>query len=234
MNVCNYENRCKKFKEKTCPLLNSAETDPFCIKLFKIGKLQDEALLSEKQREFVPLRLDASGVDKEAFDRLKYLEDHVEQFVESGDNLYIYSSTCGNSKTLWSLRLLNRYFERIWYKSGLRCRGLFINISNLFITLKESLSQPSDVMEHIKKNIFDADLVVWDDIATKGFTTFETENLFNFINGRLQNGKANIYTSNLLGEDLKNSIGDRLYSRVENMSEIIILKGSDKRGLILT
>ena len=89
-------------------------------------------------------------------------------------------------------------------------------------------------MEHIKKNIFDADLVVWDDIATKGFTTFETENLFNFINGRLQNGKANIYTSNLLGEDLKNSIGDRLYSRVENMSEIIILKGSDKRGLILT
>ena len=101
MNVCNYENRCKKFREKTCPLLSDIETDPFCIKLFKIGKLQDEALLSDKQREFIPLRLDASGVDKEAFDRLKYLEDHVEQFVESGDNLYIYSSTCGNSKTLW-------------------------------------------------------------------------------------------------------------------------------------
>ena len=77
-----------------------------------------------------------------------------------------------------------------------------------------------------------ADLVVWDDIATKGFTEFETESILNLVNNRIDAGKANIYTSNLAGEDLRQAMGDRLYSRVANMSEQIIFKSFDKRGIL--
>lgn len=57
------------------------------------------------------------------------------------------------------------------------------------------------------------------------------ENLFNFIDNRLNSGKANIYTSNLIGDHLKESVGDRLYSRIINSSEIIQFIGKDKRGI---
>ena len=58
------------------------------------------------------------------------------------------------------------------------------------------------------------------------------ESLLNIINNRVDAGKANIYTSNLAGEELKQALGDRLYSRVANMSEMVIFKSTDKRGIL--
>lgn len=228
---CLYTIKCKKFREHTCPLQNPS-LDPFCVKLFKISELQNKALLTEKQRKPIVFRLDKDKTDKKAFDRLKEIENNIEQFVASGNNLYIYSHITGNGKSFWSLRLLNAYFERIWYKTDLKCRGLFINVPKYFISLKDSFNNYSEYINHIKQNVLTADLVVWDDIATKGFTEFETESLLNIINNRVDAGKANIYTSNLAGEELKQAMGDRLYSRVANMSEMIIFKSMDKRGIL--
>lgn len=111
------------------------------------------------------------------------------------------------------------------------CHGLFISVPNLLIATKENFSNRQENVEHVKKYIFDADLVVWDDISTKGFTEFETETIFNYIDGRLQNGKSNIYTSNVIGDDLRASLGDRLFSRIENASEVVVFNGLDKRGV---
>ena len=228
---CRYSRNCKKFNMGKCPLLNTVGDD-FCIKLFKINKLQDNALLTEKQRERIVLRLDEDESDKVAFDRLKQIEQNVEKFVDYGGNLYLYSKNCGVGKTSWALRLLNTYIERIWYKSDITCRGLFLNVPYFLNALKENFDSKSENIEHIKKYIYDADLIVWDDVATKGLTVFETESLLNYIDGRIQRGRANIYTSNLAGVELKKAVGDRLYSRVMNQSEIITLRGVDKRGII--
>ena len=83
--ICYYSRNCRKYQEKTCPLLSS--TDEVCLKLYKIGKLQDLALLSEKQREHVPLRLDGDKCDKDAFEKLKGVETQIESFVRNGENL---------------------------------------------------------------------------------------------------------------------------------------------------
>ena len=227
---CLYFKNCKKYNEGNCPIKIGAE-DGFCVRKFKIEKLKDYALLTEKQRERVTLRLDRSGVDRKAYNRLKVIEENICNFVDKGKNLYLYSSKCGVGKTLWSLRLLNTYLETIWYKSDLTCRGLFISVPNLLITTKENFSNRQENVEHVKKYIFDADLVVWDDISTKGFTEFETETIFNYIDGRLQNGKSNIYTSNVIGDDLRASLGDRLFSRIETASEVVVFNGLDKRGV---
>ena len=127
--------------------------------------------------------------------------------------------------------MINSYFDKIWYKAELSCKALFINVPKFFISLRDNISKKSEYVEHIKENVLSADIIVWDDIATKGFTQFEMENILNIIDNRLVANKSNIYTSNLIGDELKEAIGDRLYSRIFNKSEVLEFVGADKRGL---
>ena len=207
------------------------EESLFCVKNFKMTKLYDMSLLSDKQRIHMDLHIDADGTDKEEFSMLKQFEEHIQEFVNSGRNLYLYSNNCGNGKTSWAIRLLQSYLNKIWYTSSTECRVLFISVPKFFIKLKDNIGQANDYIGHIKKYVTDCDLVVWDDIGTKVGTEFEVENLLNIINNRIDNGKSNIYTSNIAPEELNNCLGARLYSRVVNMSSVIQLKGKDKRGL---
>lgn len=224
MEDCRLKSKCKKYKNEGCP--------EFCIKLFKIDKLCNNALMSNVQRQHINLRLDEDGSDRDAFIYLKKIEDNIEEFIKEGNNLYIYSSNCGNGKTSWALRLLNSYFSKIWATaSSIDCRGLFINVPKFLISLKDNITQKSDYIQHIKEHVLTADVVVWDDIAAKGFTQFEMENVLNIINNRIDAGKSNIYTSNLIGEDLRDAVGERLYSRIINMSTTLTFVGQDKRGL---
>ena len=225
---CYLRDTCWKFQnsDKSC-----RENDIFCPRFFRINYLYDQSLLSLKQRQHKPLRLDADGSDRDAFNKLKSIEDNIEKFVETGTNLYIHSPISGNGKTEWSLRLLQSYINKIWFKSDLRCRVLFINVPRYLISLKESITTQNDYVDHIKKNIFNADIVVFDEIGIKAATTFEFENLLNFINTRIDLGKSNIYTSNLTAQELNDRLGSRLYSRILNMSVDLEFKGADKRGL---
>lgn len=222
-----YDN-CKKFSKGNCKL----EDNSFCIKLFKLDYLYKESLLTEKQRNYIPLRTDADGTDKIEFSHLKNIENNIEDFVKSGNSLYIYSHICGNGKTAWSIRLIQAYLNSIWYKCDMSCKALFINVPNFFIQLKNNISENVEYIEHIKHNIYNADIVVWDEVGTKNLTSFEHEHLLSFINNRIDNNKCQIFTSNLSPEELRDSVGDRLYSRVVTKSEKIEFKGLDKRGII--
>lgn len=230
LNNCNFTENCKKYREGNCPITNNTLA-PFCLKLFKIDKLQEAALLTDKQKQHIDLWLDEDKSDLVAFQLLKNIENNIEQFVSEGNNLYIYSYQVGNGKTSWALRLLNTYIEKIWYRSELICKCLFINVPKFLLNLKDNISQKLEYITYIKENVTNADLVIWDDIGTKGFTEFEMENILNIINNRIDAGKTNIYTSNLAGDALREAIGDRLYSRVFNYSQLIRLVGADKRSL---
>ena len=76
-----------------------------------------------------------------------------------------------------------------------------------------------------------ADLVVWDDIATKTATPFEAENLLSLVDTRMNEQKSNIFTSNLNVTDMNNCMGSRLTSRIVNFSYDIMFVGRDKRSL---
>jgi DNA replication protein DnaC len=226
-NECFLYDNCKKFKSGNCSL-----TDPtFCIKLFKLDYLYNEALLSPQQRKYTALRIDADGTDREQFLTLKQIEANIEQFVNTGSSLYIYSANCGNGKTAWSIRLIQAYFNAIWHKCDLNCKALFINVPRFLLSLKDNISAKNDYVEHIKNNILNADLVVWDEIGTKAITNFEHEHLLSLVNSRIDSNKAQIFTSNLNPEALKEAVGERLYSRVVNLSTILEFRGADKRGL---
>ena len=210
---------------------NHIDCGRFCLRRFKLDFLYNEAMVSNKQRVRIPLRLDADGLDKENFDYLSSIERNITKFVDSGGSLYIYSSTTGNGKTSWALRMIQAYLNEVWYDSELTCRALFINVPRYLLAIKDNISEKSDYVAHIKANVLNADLVVWDEVGTKGLTQFEHENILNLVNARIDLGKANIYTSNLSDDELHQAVGDRLYSRIAILSDGVELVGSDKRAL---
>lgn len=205
----------------------------FCMRKYRLGYLYDNSLLTDKQRQFKSLRVDSDGTDLHEFQKLANLEKNMDKFVENGANLYLHSYNCGNGKTSWAIRLLTGYFNKIWYKSNFGCQGMFISVPRYLLALKENISGHNDYAEFVNKYVLDADLIVWDDIATKVGTEFELNHLLNMINTRMDAGKANIFTSNLGQKDLENSLGERLASRICNKSIDIELHGADKRYLDL-
>lgn len=221
---CWMKDTCYKYKcEKCCP--------EFCMKLFKLNYLYDSALMTDFQRKHLNLRIDGDGTDKEIFEQLKSIENSIDTFVNEGKNLFLHSRKCGNSKTSWSLRLIQAYFNKIWASCDLECKGLFINVPRFLISLKDNISHESDYIQHIKENVLSADIVIWDEVATKALTTYEHENLLYLINARIDAKKCNIYTSNLSPDELIEKLGDRLYSRVVNDSINFEFNGADKRGI---
>ena len=226
---CYLKDKCWKYHNCDAECKHS---NVYCPKLFRTDFLFNESLLSDKQRKYIPLRIDEDGTDREAFSRLKSIETHIDQFVESGANLFLHSTKCGNGKTAWALRLVQTYVDKIWHKSDLRCRVLFIHVPRFLLALKDSISSNNEYVNHIKKNVLEADIVVFDEVATKSFSTFEHEHILSLINTRIDMNKTNIYTSNIAGAELREKVGERLYSRIVNMSVDIELFGSDKRGTV--
>lgn len=224
-NDCFVKSECQKYLQGKC------NDNSFCVKLFKLEQLYNLGLFSDVQRKHLDLRIDSDGTDRQQFEMLKNIEDSIVSFVTQGKNIYLYSLNCGNGKTSWAIRLAQAYVNKIWYKCDVSCKIMFISVPKFFISLKDNISLRNDYIQHIKDNVLDCDLVIWDDIGTKVGTEFEIENMLNIIDNRLCNGKSNIYTSNINPLQLNERVGGRLYSRIINLSTNIEFKGQDKRGL---
>lgn len=203
-----------------------------CLRKYKLDYLYEQALFSITQRSHVDLYVDADGADKAAFISLQEISTHATEFIGQGNQLYLHSSIAGNGKTSWALRIVQQYFDALWPSTSLGCHALFISVPRFLLELKDNISQQSDYISHIKENILKADVVIWDDIATKNVTTpFEGEHLLSYIDNRIELGKCNIFTSNLNDQEMHEVLGDRLASRICNLSYNIEFKGADKRGL---
>ena len=86
--TCFYSDKCN---HKDCD-------KAFCTKKFKLDFLYNKSLLSEHQRKRTELKVDEDGTDLEAFQFLSHIETNIEEFVETGRNLFIHSPICGNGK----------------------------------------------------------------------------------------------------------------------------------------
>lgn len=228
---CYLTDSCLKYKNGTC---QSAE-EPYCERLHKVDALFELAKIPPAHRKFQALFADkfhGNEMDREAFTALRDYLKSIEEHVNNGDNVYICSGTCGNGKTEWAYKLLKGYLGKIWAQSDLVCRGLFVSVPRYFISLKENITSPNEYAIYVKDNIISADLVVFDEIGVKGLTEFEHEQLLNVINTRIDMGKSNIYTSNLTPTNLSMSVGDRLASRIINLTTNyqFEFKGPDQRG----
>lgn len=205
-----------------CQMDNSCDA---CIRYVEMKYLMDNSGLPKvKQR---PIKLSAPTEDYDAFCDLQDIKDNIVEFVQRGKNLYIGGSV-GNGKTSWAIKILLKYFDEIWAGNGFRVRGLFVHVPTLLSELK-NFDDPLSF--EYRRNLSQADLIVWDEIGDTGMSNYDYTQLIMILNDRMLSERSNIFTSNLSTKaDTVKHLGDRLSSRVWNTSEIIILKGKDRRN----
>ena len=168
-----------------------------------------------------------ADIDLEPYSKLADIKANIVKFVNNGENLFICSKYTGNGKTSWALKLLLKYFDEIWAGNGFRVRGVFVNVPTLLLQLK-NFSHP--LSEEYKHSLMEADLVVWDDIASVKLSDYDRGQPLLIIDQRIADEKANIYTGNLVShEELSKSLGDRLASRIWNLSTRVEIKSKDWR-----
>lgn len=195
-----------------------------CIRYSEMKYLMDNSGIPKNQQ--IPKTLTAD-IDLEPYSKLAYIKADIVNFVKDGENLFICSKYTGNGKTSWALKLLLKYFDSIWAGNGFKVRGMFVNVPTLLLQLK-NFSHP--LSEEYKHNLIEADLIVWDEIASTSISTYDYGNLLMFLDYRFSAGKSNIFTSNATTqEDIEKSVGAKLTSRIWNCSEIIEFRGKDRR-----
>ena len=166
--------------------------------------------------------------DIPAFEKLAGIRDNIKEFVKSGQNLYLYSQICGNGKTTWSIKLMLQYFNEIWENNGFTARGVFMPVSEFLYKCKSDISHPTEEFNELKENIYNVDLVIWDDIACSKMSDYDYNMLLAFIDHRVVQEKSNIFNGNILPQKLDEYLGKKLASRI-NGSVKIELKGGDNR-----
>jgi len=221
---CWFKHNCKRKEQLGCD-------NSFCILNYKMNELTKLALLSNKDKYGISLVPDADGTDKDKFLELKDIQVNIKDFVNQGKNLFIYSNITGNGKSAWAKKLLISWLQSIIFESDFESRGLYISLPRFFTELRNNINQKSEYIEYVNEYITKVDLVIWDEIGIKNLNNWEHEIILNFVNLRMENNKANIFTSNMDPEQIRQALGDRLYSRIIQTCKVIEFKGKDKRAL---
>lgn len=198
-----------------------------CIRYLEMNNLMTSAQIP-KGKQFRN-KLAPSPADVENFKFLNSLKTDMLNFVDNGENLYIYSKNCGNGKTTWAIKLMQNYFNQIWLGNGLKQRGLFIHVPSFLTKFKEIINRKDESFEDLKQQLIEVDLVIWDDIAAGKLSDYDHTNLLTYIDQRRLQGKSNIFTGNLNQQELEVALGTRLKSRVWNDSTVVELLGKDRR-----
>ena len=211
-----------------CPKFNTSECNDKCIRYMEMHYLIENSNIPKSSR--YKNKLSPSACDLDSFKKLNEIKSNIEDFVDNGENLYIYSKNFGNGKTSWGIKLMLQYFNKVWLCNGFVIRGLFIHTPTFLTMLKNNVGKRNEEFEMLKEQILTVDLVVWDDIASSKLSDFDHTNLLTYIDQRILSGKSNIYTGNLDREQLLQSVGNRLTSRIWNDSTKIEFFGNDRRG----
>lgn len=199
-----------------------------CIRYIEMKTLLELSNLPEAKWFPIPL---IPGCDREAFIRLKEIKNNIEEWVKSGNNLYIYSYNFGNGKTSWAIKLMLAYFNAIWAGNGFRRRGVFVSVPEFVDRSREVLNNRDPEFIQLREDLITCDLVIWDDISSIKLTDFNHSLLLNYIDARMLAHRSNIFTGNADYTLMEEYLGGRLSSRIWNASEVIEFRDADKRGI---
>lgn len=171
-------------------------------------------------------------VDVPAFIRLKNIHDDCSRFVKQHWNLNLYSSDVGNGKTSWAIKIMKNFIDSYACNWG-NYDCLFINVPE-FMMMGKNFSDPTAQQQFnsLKNRAMTASLVIFDEIASKRSSEFDEQLLYTLINYRINNQKSTIYTSNVLPDELRNMLGERIADRISGAPNTanIELKGGSRRN----
>lgn len=110
--------------------------------------------------------------------------------------------------------------------SGLAVSWQFVTAADLYAALRPRAGSDS---ETTFRGFADARLLVVDDIGAAKSSEWVEEINYRLINHRYENELPTILTSNLMPVELKPELGDRVASRLTEMTTRVVLLGNDRR-----
>lgn len=218
-NKCWYKN--------VCSLFNTSECYRGCERYLEFYHLIEGSKLPIKYQNVGNLKPEV--IDENSFLKLNEIKNNILDYVNEGENVYMYSKNCGNGKTSWAAKILLKYFDLIWSGNGLRDRGLFIHVPTFLRDRKTNINKNSKSFLDFEEKIKYVDFIIWDDIAVSALSDFDHDTLLSYIDGRINQMKFNIFTGNLNSDSLFEKLGGRLHSRIFSNSLTVEFKGQDRR-----
>lgn len=106
---------------------------------------------------------------------------------------------------------------------------LFVFVPDFLDEIRETYDEEYDEEEDKFELAKNARVLVLDDLGTERITEWTKEKITQLINYRYNNILPTIITTNLIGKELIDRIGERAYSRLVGVCEIIPIVGDDWR-----
>lgn len=94
---------------------------------------------------------------------------------------------------------------------------LYVTSSNLFEKIIADVVMNKDnsgKSKQLYKNVYDAELLIIDDLGTEFTNSFVATQFFQCINTRLQNGRSTVISTNLTMKELSDRYSERITSRI--------------------
>lgn len=222
-----------------CPRCNGSGWIPLAGDKFRVEPCGCSGDLRRRQR------IASAGIPKRYLDHctlgtfyeknapvLVAAKRRVQEFVDAwpltsqGRGLLLMGS-CGVGKTHLAVSALVEIIN-----SGKTGKLLFTNFQELIQEIQASFDDNSPASKsEILRPLLDADLLVLDELGSQKPTTFVQDILYYVINSRYNDERTTIFTTNYFddaaieGQLLKDRIGERLRSRLHEMTELISIKG---------
>lgn len=219
-NTCMYKDICESYSTQQC--------DSTCERYIFTNFLLFHSHIPAKQR--VRKALVSPPCDEQAYGYLKEVRQHIKQYIQDGENLYIYSPNSYNGKTSWAISLMLKYFDQVWHCGGFKVRGVFVSVPMFLMKCKNTMSNPDIYFEQYKETLRTADVVIWDAIACENLSAYDNSVLYAYISERMLNGKSNIFTGTMNEPQMRTALGNNLTSRIWGNSNIVKFNAEDWRG----
>lgn len=157
-------------------------------------------------------------------DILEYCEGYAQNFRKNAPNILMMGET-GLGKTHLSLSIANCIVNKGF-------TTLYISSLDLFRTLQnEYYGRGSD--KNTMQSVFEADLVIIDDLGAEFDNQFHISSLYNIINTRLNSGKPTLINTNFTPAELEKRYSSRIASRLMTMYQCLKFMGKDVRQVKL-
>lgn len=174
---------------------------------------------------YIKTLIPTTDTEFKSYERLQNIKDNIVDYVTAGHDIFIVSNYSFTGKTSWAIKLMYRYFDRIWSGNGFKVRGYFLYVPDFVTKLKAFSYKETAEYKEIMHNLEHCDLVIWDAITDVTLNEHEQGLLSSVLGKRFMKGKANIYTGNakvdleVLGRNLADKI---------SMAERILLDGQSR------
>lgn len=184
------------------------------------------------QKYWYPFSLKNIPVDSKGIAQINEIRQNIDTFVNGGKNLLLQSNQCGNGKTSWGIKLLQKQIESHYMQSvGSWPPAFFIYVPNLLLSARESITNKSSNRSTLRLVLENCPLVLFDDIGCIPLKDYDLLILSSIIENRISAGLSSIYTTNLKDKQLATNLGDRLFDRINKLSTVITFNSTSLRGI---